>query len=700
MAKSRLRKKDAPGLAENLATALVTMVKSMGATWRAWLPQALLIAGITLWIYGPALRGDFIWDDAWYISTNPLLHDSTGLWKFWFQAGSWFEFYPIEETVMWLQWQLWGNDTLGYHLTNVVLHIVSALLIWRLLGKLGVRMAWLGGLLFAVHPANVESVAWMVELKNTLSLPPFLLAMCAWIDYEERKERRDYLLALGLFLVAMLCKITMAPFPMVILLYAWWKRGRIGWSDVKASAPFLVISVLLIEATLGVGRLYGQGIQQGPSEYLPFGGWLTRITLTGLSIAFYFANCLVPVQLEMIHPAWVVDPPSPLQFLPWLALLAIIAWLWAKRKSWGRHAFLGLSFFLINLVPYLAFGVTYFPRDSWVMNHFLYIPMIGLIGVAVAAIGSVQQRVPKAGRLACTAGITMAVVLLAYGAHAYAAAFTNEETLWSYNLERNPDSSLAEHSLGSYYLGKNRFPEAIAHFREAIRLKPDFDLAYYNLGYVLEKTGHPEEAQELYRKALTFNPGSVNAYLNLGEMLRRNGKGAEAESLFRQGLKAVPGNPALTIDLAGLLIPSGRAAEALDLYEKAVELHPVVAQLQYSLGIALLQTGNLPEAGEHLAAAVQLDSGMASAHENLGVVLAQMGHLPEAIAQFQAAVAIDEGYVIARNNLAMALVQTGQIPEAIDQFQQVLKIKPDNAQAKAALAKLQQYSMPAGMAPR
>ena len=179
------------------------------ATWL----QAALIATATLWVFSPAFHGTWLMDDGLYVLENPLQHDPARLWKTWFVPGSFIEYYPMEETVRWAQWQLWGAEPLGYHLTNVGLQIVSALLVWRLLAKLGLRLAWIGGLIFAVHPVQVESVAWIAELKNLLSLTPFLLAMAAWIDFEERRDARDYWLALGLFLVAMLCKISAAPFP-------------------------------------------------------------------------------------------------------------------------------------------------------------------------------------------------------------------------------------------------------------------------------------------------------------------------------------------------------------------------------------------------------------------------------------------------------------------------------------------------------
>jgi len=208
--------------------------------------HALLIVAAGLWVFWPALHGAWLWDDDLLITNNPLIHDPAGLGKIWFApTTSLIDYLPITVSVEWLEWHLWGMNTFGYHLTSIVLHLTSALLVWRLLTKLGLRLAWLGGLLFAIHPVMVESVAWIAELKNTLSLPPFLLAMCAWIDYDEQGKWTEYVLALGLFLVAMLCKATMVMFPVVILLYAWWKRGRVGVRDLAGNAPFFALSVVL-----------------------------------------------------------------------------------------------------------------------------------------------------------------------------------------------------------------------------------------------------------------------------------------------------------------------------------------------------------------------------------------------------------------------------------------------------------------------
>ena len=283
-------------------TSASSFLRELAATWRFWLPRVALIIAVTGWIYWPALHGDFIADDIWYISINEVLHDPDALARFWFSPGSWVDYYPLHETVLWLQWQLFGENTLGYHLTNVVLHIVNALLVWRLLGKLGLRLAWLGGLIFALHPVQVDTVAWSVELKNTLLFPFAVLAMGAWIDYEATRDRRYYGRAVLWFLLAMLTKISMAPFPVVLLLFAWWKRRCIGWADLKASLPFFLIAVTLGATTFWSGAHYAHAVHiHAPT--VPIGDFLTCLTRSGSILTFYFGACLVPFSPAPLYGA-------------------------------------------------------------------------------------------------------------------------------------------------------------------------------------------------------------------------------------------------------------------------------------------------------------------------------------------------------------------------------------------------------------
>ncbi len=471
--------------------------------------QVLLIAGAVLWIYWPALHGDWLWDDDYLIENNALIHDPDGLWHAWFEPSDLIDYFPLTVSLEWFEWQLWPGDPFCYHITSVILHVCSALLVWRLLSKLGLRLAWLGGVLFAIHPVMVESVAWMAELKNTLSMPFFLLSMGAWIDYDRRGKLEYYFLALGLFLLAMLCKSTMVMFPVVILFYAWWKRGRIGWIDLRNSAPFFAIS-LAVGLTLIAFLRHGVG-----EETIPLGGFLSRMACAGLSISFYFSRCFLPVELLPIYPQWKVNPPSPAQFLPWPVLGVAICWLWSKRKPWARHVLFGFGFFVINLLPFVGFRAISFMRFAWVMDHFLYIPILGLLGLAVAALGQVEERLGASSRPFAIGGIAVMMVLLAFASRQYAKIFINSEALWTYTIQRYPDAWPAHNNLGNALANEGRLPEAKKQYEEALRINPDYPEAHNDLGIILYQMGQTPGAIDQFKEALRLCPNLANAQINL-----------------------------------------------------------------------------------------------------------------------------------------------------------------------------------------
>ena len=624
-------------------------VKSSGVPWRTIL-QALVIAAAVLWIYWPALHGDWLSDDALLVRDNTLVHDPFGLWKIWFEPGRLVDFQPFTVSVVWLQWQLWGNHTMGYHLTNVFLHLLSGLLIWRLLSKFHLRLAWLGGLIFAVHPVQVESVAWIAELKNTLSLPPFLLAMCFWIDYEEHGKAKDYWLALGLFLAAMLCKPTMVMFPVVILLYGWWKRGRIGWPNVRASTPFFVVSLVL-----GLVTIWFLGHNSMGADAVPMGGFFSRLACAGLSLSFYFSKCFLPVGLLPIYPQWVVNPPSFLQFLPWPVLGGVIYWFWIKRQDWGRNVLLGLGFFLINLAPFIGFNAASYMDFTWVMDHVLYIPIIGLIGLVVTALGQMDIQSPSSFRPSTIGLVIVALWFLAFESHNYAKMFINEKTLWTYTFQHNPEAYPAYNNLGLDLFQKGRISEAIAEYEHVLQLKPDYAEAHNNLGYALQQTSQLPEAMEQYGQALQLKPDFAEAHNNLG--------------LAQQ--------------------QTGRASEAMEQFEQALQLRPDYVQAHNNLGNALFLSGRLPEAIEEFEHGFQLYPDYAEVHFNLGFALQQTGQLTSAIEQYQQALRINPDYAEAYNNLGIALYQTGQAAAAMEQFEQALRIRPDYADARNNLARAQ-----------
>jgi len=477
--------------------------------WKSLLIRTLLIVGVIFWIYQPTLHGTWLWDDDYLIENNEVVHDPSGIWSIWCDPTSLIDYFPLTVTVEWLEWQVWPGDPFIFHLTNVICHMISALLVWRLLSKLGLRLAWLGGLLFAIHPVQVESVAWMAEIKNTLSLPPFLLAACCWVDYERRGKLEDYYLTLCLFLVAMLCKTTMVMFPVVILLYAWWKRDRIGWRDIRNSAPFFVIS-LAIGVTLVALLRHGVG-----EETIPLGGVFSRLACSGISIAFYFSKVFLPIGLLPIYPQWNINPPSLPQLLPWPILGGVLYWLWSRRQKWARNILFGFGFFLLNLLPFVGFRTISFMRFAWVMDHFLYLPILGLIGLIVAGVEQVDDRLSASTRPYRIAGVAIVMGLLAFWSSQYARIFVNTIALWTYETQHYPQAWPSHNNLGLALAQAGRLQEAKVQYEEALFLNPGYPEAHNNLGADFWEMGQFTEAEEQFKEALIYCPSLESAQTNL-----------------------------------------------------------------------------------------------------------------------------------------------------------------------------------------
>ena len=606
----------------------------------AW--PALLIIALGLWIYGPALQGGWVWDDTAEVTGNPVLRDPAGLRAIWLApAGS--DYFPLKTTVQWVEWRAWGAAPAGYHAVSLALHLLSALLFWRLLRQLGVRLAWVGGLLLAVHPLAVESVAWAAELKNTLSLPLLLLAMSAYVDYDAKRGRAAYFLSLGCFLLAMLSKTSGVMLPGVILLYAWWRRQRVGRRDLAASAPFFAVSLVL-----GLVTLFFQSHRALVTWTIPWGGPASRAAVAGLNLAFYLWKSLWPAGLLPIYPQWRVNPPTPAQFLPWLGLALLLAWLWTRRAAWSRAALFGLGFFVLNLLPVLGFLPMAYLHLAWAADHLAYLPLLGLLGLAAAGLGQVRPGLLAGGLAAVLA------LACAWQSHRQVPIFHDEETLWTRTLEGNPAAWVADNNLGNLLVQRGDVAGGIARFAAALQLNPAYPEAQYDWGLALALAGRLPEALPHFQAALVLRPDSAAMHAKLGNAL-------------------------LTL---------GRADEAAGQYRAALQLTPDSAEAEANLGVALAQLNDLPGAIAHDEAALRLDPGYLAGHVNLGNAFARARRLPEAIGEYETALRLGATGADLHFNLATALLQSGRRPEAIEQYEAELRARPEDDQTRRLLETL------------
>ena len=654
----------------------------------------ILLAG---WlVYAPSLHGDWLWDD-FEIRENPALHGWSGLHKIWF-ASEGPDYFPLKTSALWLQWQLWHENLLGYHLTNLALHLLGAFLLWRLLRRLGVRLAWLGGLLFVLHPLAVGSVAWVSEVKNTLSLPLLLLAMMAFVDFDEGKRPRHYWIAWVLFLAAMLCKTSVVMFPPVLLLFAWWKRGRISWADARRSLPFFGVSL-----ALGLVTVWFQKYRAIANWRLPRESWLAHLGSAGLAIKFYFLKCLFPRDLMPIYPAWPAGADPLLRAVPWLALAFVAGWLWAERSAWRRHAVFGLGFFLLNLVPVLGFVPMAFLHLAPVADHLAYLSLAGLVGLAAAALSAAWDRLAGWPRAALAAAISLGCAGFLLQSRAYARIFVNQETMWSYNLRHNDRSPGVYINLAFVEHHDGRWDEAVENYKKAILLDPSDAEPEDELAGVLidqndpaQAAPHYEKAIAHYERALQLDPGLLGTRRSLAKLLAKAGRTDSAIAEYETYLRQRPDDPEIENDLGKALADDGRPLEALSHYEKALQLDPGYAEAENSLGFAIATGGRPLEGLRHLQRALELDPGFAEAHNNLGFVYAGMGRSSEAIAQFKQALRLNPGLAQAHNNLGFALAASGRRPEAIAEFKEALRLRPADAKARFNLERLQIEQIAAG----
>jgi len=618
-----------------------------GLPW--WLLPALVV--VTLGVYAPAWHGGVLWDDKGHL-TAPALQSLAGLWRIWFDLGATQQYYPAVHSAFWVMHRLWGDDTLGYHLVNIVLHAGSAWMLACVLRRIGVGGAMFAAFLFALHPVQVESVAWMTELKNVLSGACYLGAAWTYLCFDTSRRRAAYASALGLFTLAILSKTVTATLPAALLVVFWWQRGRLSWRrDVLPLVPFFVLGLGGGVLTAWVEHTY-IGAQGVAFQITP----IERILIAGRAIWFYLMSVLWPVHLVFIYPRWAVSQAVWWQYLFPLGVVALVlaAWAWRRR---ARGPLAVLLYFIGTLVPALGFVNVYPFRFSFVADHFQYLACIGvLVGVAAGlrALADRRHLAPR-GRVAAAAA-----VLTVLGAMSWRQSreYVDAATLYRTTLEQDPDNWFAHNNLAALLLNGSHadVEEAAAHLREAVRLKPDdYPEAHYNLGLAFEKLGQFDAAAGEYGIAAAQAPAKADAHRRLAEVDVRLGRAAAAVQEFQVVLRLDPADPAMHNDLAGAWLQLGRFDEAVAEARTAVSLEAASPDAHYTLGVALARLGQLDAALAEFTTTTRLRPDDAAAELDAGLILLGQGRAAAAAERFRAVLRLRPGDPAATDGLARAL---------------------------------------------
>jgi protein O-mannosyl-transferase len=633
----------------------------MTATRNARWTGALGLIALVLVVYIPVIRhGGFIWDDPQYITGNPLLRTFPGLLAIWIHPSASPQYYPLVHTTFWIEYHLVGLQPWLYHLDNILLHALASILLWRALARLGVPAAGLAAAIFAVHPVQVESVAWATERKNVLSLVFYLLSLHAYLNFAgddlraSRFRAKDYLLALLCFIAALLSKSVTCSLPAAILLLVYWRHGRVRWADVRPLIPFFLLGLTMACITANLETQHVGA--SGPEWNFTFAD---RWMIAGRALWFYAGKLLWPHPLIFIYPRW--DQMNFSQ-QPWLivfplAAIAVITALWLLRRQIGRGPLVAVLFFAGTLLPALGFVNLYPMRYSFVADHFQYHASIGLIVLAAAAIWRLGH-LPSAAIIAILAVLTWK----------QGAIYENQLVLWTDTTNRNPNSWMAWGNLGDQYADLSNRPDLPPNTRDEIRAK----------------------ARAAYQRLYVLAPNQPLAHLKWGIVKEYDGDLAAARDEFQEALRLAPTFTIAMNSMGMLLMRMNHPDEAIGFYRKAIDLDPGYAEARVHYGDALLAGGDLEAAmAQYSEAATRRPDNVEAQFKLANLLLTQKTRPDLAIPHYIAAIYADPNRADIHANLAAALFATGQFDQAREQCAVALQIDPNLPQAKQIRLKLE-----------
>ncbi len=493
-----------------------------------WLAP-LLLAALTFAAYAPTLGNGFVFDDDLHITENPQLAAPDAWRRIWIEGGS-FQYYPLTFTAFKLQRSLWGLEPAGYHAASVVLQGACALLFAWLLLRLRAPGAWWAAALFAVHPLHVETVAWATEQKNLLCLLFALAATDRWLVYREKKNPRDYALALAAYAACLLSKTAACLLPLVFAALDWRERRKPARAELL---PFLILGGAMGLVTMAYEDRLLADAYDAPS-------WPARLGLAGRVFWFYLGKLAWPHPLNFTYERWTLAGAA--QWIAPAAALALAVWVWKKRETRGPAA--ALACYVLLLLPVLGLIPNNSNRFSFVADHYAYFASLPVLALVPAALERALRQ--KARRVAV---LTILILGSAALTRARLPAFRDAEALWRDTVAKNPAAWLAWYNLGAEMAAKGRWAEAAAHSRRAAQLEPGLGAAWFQLGQASWQAGDRAGAVKAFERTVEVAPEHAGhaaartavALNYLGVAAAEAGRKKEAVERFQEALALDPG---------------------------------------------------------------------------------------------------------------------------------------------------------------
>ena len=623
---------------------------------------AFLVLGLLAVVpYLPAmLWGGFVWDDGIIPEADPV-RDVSGLWRIWFSPSAIeneAHYWPLVYTTFWLEHKLWGFDPTGYHIVNVLLHLANTLLLWHLLRRLAVPGAWVVAAVFAVHPLHVDSVAWVIERKDVLSGLFYLAAVLTYMRLVEQSNPRRYAGSLALYAAGLLSKSIVVTLPVALLIWHWWKQGRVTSTDLLRLVPFGVVGLVITVGDLSFSRSV---------EPMSLGYSLAERTLIAAhALWFYVGKLLWPTNLAVVYPLWDIRVADPLAWGYLLAAVALAVALWYFRSQLGRGPLAWALFFAITLSPVLGFVDYGYMQFAFVADRFQYLAGIGVMAVVIGAATYGVGRLPSLWQKGALGVAAVALVALGMMTWRQASIYRDNETFYRHIIALNPQARDIHHSLGSVLYKQERYEEALAATRVALEQRPNFAKTRANLGLILTELEHLEEAETHLRRAIALNPQVENGHLNLGKTLIKQGRYEEGIAATRVALEHDPESFQAHANLGACLAALRRFEEAETHLRRAIALNPQAKRANFNLGVILYEQGRFEEALAPARAAAEQRPDYFQAHDKLGSILIELGRFEEAEQPLRRALVLNSQDVGLSRKLAEVLTAQGRHEEATD----------------------------------
>tara|TARA_Y100001933_G_scaffold265244_1_gene338019 strand:- start:2314 stop:4431 length:2118 start_codon:yes stop_codon:yes gene_type:complete len=668
--------------------------------------QFALLILLTLICYVPSLSNGFIWDDDGYVQGNPTLRTTQGLVDIWTVRGATPQYYPLVHSTFWLEYQTWGLWAPGYHCTNLILHLGVSLLWWVLLTRLGLkRIAYLAALVFAIHPIHVETVCWITERKNVLSLLCYLLAAWCYLNFtglSSRSQTRNargsilwYLLALLCFVGALLSKTVTCTFPAAMVLVLWVRScestdsfknvlRKLPWKQVLYLLPFFVIGITLAQLTMSMETNEVGASGAAWDQTLP-----ERIVIYGRVVLFYLSKVFVPDEFMFNYPRWDIDGQNLALYVYPLLVLVLAVTLWCLRKRVTLWPLAGLLFSVGTLLPASGLFDVYPMRFSFVADHFAYHATMGLIAIGVGVIVLLSDHCkPVLSKIV----IALILVGLSLQTMRYAPAYENWFTLFNDTLTKNPNAWMAHNYLGVAYekqYDHTADPQLLAvakhHYREGLKLHQDFAQLHANYGSALIKLGDPINAVTQLKRAVQLQRDLPQGHYWLALALEQSGELDAAITHYQQAVELFPGYVSAWHHMARAFAKRDDVEQASVAYQQAIALRPQSPAAYQELGLMWLEHQQFQRAATQFQTVLAMRPGEPAVLWSLGLSQYMLGDSQQAIALLKEALTKQPADAL-KLDLAWILVTCPEQPlRDTSLARQLIEPLPDSEKKQAIL---------------